>query len=77
MQDLPTSSSEWEGPDDEPITVAFTTGGGCYPTWVGRTAKGDVACFLTDFFLLPDDWQQEPPTVARPPSTPAQAATVR
>ena len=41
----------------EPVVVAFSSGGGdgFYPTWVGRTASGEVACLLTDFFLLPDE----------------------
>ena len=25
---------------------------GAYPTWIGRTAHGDVACFVVDFELL-------------------------
>ncbi|GAA4861672.1 DUF4241 domain-containing protein [Saccharopolyspora cebuensis] len=45
--------------DDEgrPCLVAFSSGSadGHYPTWVGRTADGEVACFLTDFFVLTDD----------------------
>jgi Protein of unknown function (DUF4241) len=43
--------------DSEPVVVAFSSGGGdgSYPTWVGRTAGGEVACLLTDFFLLPDE----------------------
>lgn len=41
------------GSDGEEI-VAFTTGRGYgfYPTWVGRTSSGDVACFVTDFLVL-------------------------
>ncbi|MEV0704104.1 DUF4241 domain-containing protein [Saccharopolyspora sp. NPDC050389] len=55
--DRPTAVNEAEGPDGEPILVAFSTGygDGHYPTWIGRTAGGDVACFLTDFFLLDDE----------------------
>jgi hypothetical protein len=39
--------------DGEPVLAAFSTGGGdgSYPTWVGRTASGDIACFVTDFLL--------------------------
>ncbi|MDN3352823.1 DUF4241 domain-containing protein [Actinomadura sp. DC4] len=45
----------------EPIVVAFSSGGGdgFYPTWVGRTAGGEVACLLTDFFLLPGEDEDE------------------
>jgi hypothetical protein len=28
-------------------------GDGAYPTWVGRDARGDVTCFVTDFFVVP------------------------
>ncbi|MFF3961082.1 DUF4241 domain-containing protein [Streptomyces griseorubiginosus] len=36
--------------------VAFTSGwgDGFYPTWIGRSASGEVTCFLTDFFVAPD-----------------------
>ncbi|MFF4256067.1 DUF4241 domain-containing protein [Streptomyces sp. NPDC001663] len=36
--------------------AAFTSGwgDGSYPTWVGRSATGEVTCFLTDFFVAPD-----------------------
>lgn len=36
--------------------VAFTSGwgDGAYPTWIGRTATGEVACFVTDFFVAAD-----------------------
>jgi hypothetical protein len=50
--------------DDEgkPFLVMFSSGAGdgYYPTWVGRTADGEVACFLTDFFILEDDEKDEP-----------------
>ncbi|MER5947894.1 DUF4241 domain-containing protein [Streptomyces sp. NPDC001904] len=29
-------------------------GDGAYPTWIGRTATGEVACFVTDFFVIQD-----------------------
>ncbi|WP_324606082.1 DUF4241 domain-containing protein [Streptomyces sp. 351MFTsu5.1] len=36
--------------------VAFTSGwgDGFCPTWIGRSASGEVTCFLTDFFVAPD-----------------------
>lgn len=36
--------------------AAFTSGwgDGFYPTWIGRSASGEVTCFLTDFFVAPD-----------------------
>lgn len=47
--------------EDRPCVVAFSSGGadGHYPTWVGRTADGEVACFLTDFFILTDDEEED------------------
>lgn len=56
VSDRPTSPTA-DGPDGEPILVGFTTGDGdgTYPTWIGRTHDGEVACFVTDFFLLPED----------------------
>ncbi|MEW2545860.1 DUF4241 domain-containing protein [Streptomyces sp. NPDC047002] len=46
---------------DEHAVVVFRTGwgDGDYPTWIGRTARGDVACFLTDFGVLSDDAETE------------------
>ncbi|MEU9407511.1 DUF4241 domain-containing protein [Streptomyces sp. NPDC048281] len=54
IADRPTSVTVLEGPDGEPILAAFTTGwgDGSYPTWVGRSASGEIACFLTDFGIL-------------------------
>jgi uncharacterized protein DUF4241 len=45
----------------EPVVVAFSSGDGDghYPTWIGRTADGEVACVLTDFFILPDEDDDE------------------
>ncbi|GAA0317083.1 DUF4241 domain-containing protein [Actinoallomurus spadix] len=57
VSDRPTSPTEAEGPDGEPVLVAFTSGfgDGIYPTWVGRTPDGEVACFVTDFFVVPEE----------------------
>jgi len=37
--------------------VAFSSGwgDGAYPTWIGRTGTGEVACLVTEFFVIPDD----------------------
>lgn len=42
---------------DEPeigSLVAFPAHAGAYPTWIGRTSDGQVACFLTDMLRLHD-----------------------
>lgn len=46
--------------DHEHAVVVFTTGwgDGIYDTWIGRTADGDIACFLSDFEALPDMEEQ-------------------
>jgi hypothetical protein len=37
--------------------VAFPSGwgDGVYPTWIGRDIDGELACFVTEFFVVPDD----------------------
>ncbi|HEX9039494.1 MAG TPA: DUF4241 domain-containing protein [Trebonia sp.] len=30
-------------------------GDGSYPVWIGRSADGEVACFLADMQLMPDN----------------------
>ena len=44
-------------PDDKHTIAVFSSGwgDGAYPTWVGRTAEGEVACFATEFFVVPDE----------------------
>ncbi|MFV0127588.1 DUF4241 domain-containing protein [Streptomyces sp. HMX112] len=44
-------------PDTGHNVVAFSSGwgDGAYPTWVGRTARGDITCFVTDFFVVPPE----------------------
>ncbi|GGL96833.1 hypothetical protein GCM10010129_45760 [Streptomyces fumigatiscleroticus] len=56
-------SSDWSpgpylvtSPGTGHTLAAFTSGwgDGCYPTWIGRSATGEVTCFLTDFFVAPE-----------------------
>lgn len=51
-----------DGADGTPLLVVFASGwgDGHYPTWVGRTAIGEIGCFLTDFFVLTDEDDEEP-----------------
>ncbi|MDT5032034.1 MAG: hypothetical protein QOC94_2205 [Actinoplanes sp.] len=37
------------------IQVSSGWGDGVYPTFVGYTAAGEVACFVTDFQVIPDE----------------------
>jgi hypothetical protein len=30
-------------------------GDGDYPVWIGRSADGEVACFVADMLLMPDN----------------------
>jgi len=63
VPDRPTVPTTVMDPNDEPVLVAFTTGhgDGAYPTWVGRTASGDIACFVTDFFPVTQHGQMAVP----------------
>ncbi|MFE5189618.1 DUF4241 domain-containing protein [Streptomyces sp. NPDC056628] len=56
--------SDWSGgphlitsPGTGHTLAAFTSGwgDGAYPTWTGRGADGEVTCFVTDFFVAPDE----------------------
>ncbi|MFJ5533688.1 DUF4241 domain-containing protein [Streptomyces sp. NPDC093261] len=51
-------------PDGGDTLAAFTSGwgDGCYPTWIGRTAAGEITCFVTDFFVAPDPSEAEEPS---------------
>jgi hypothetical protein len=35
------------------IMVESGWGDGYYPTFIGRTESGEVACFVTDFLVVP------------------------
>ncbi|MFI1659607.1 DUF4241 domain-containing protein [Streptomyces sp. NPDC020472] len=43
-----------EGDDGHSLAgFASGWGDGCYPTWIGRDASGEVVCFVTDFRVTP------------------------
>ncbi|WP_308080475.1 DUF4241 domain-containing protein [Streptomyces sp. NK15101] len=45
-----------EGDDGHSLAgFASGWGDGCYPTWIGRDASGEVVCFVTDFRVAPRD----------------------
>jgi Protein of unknown function (DUF4241) len=45
-----------QGGDGHTIAVFKSGwGDGCYPTWIGRAADGSLACFATEFFVVPED----------------------
>jgi hypothetical protein len=50
--------------------VIFRSGGGDghYPTWVGYTAEGEVACFVTDFGILTHDDDTAESALSCPPA---------
>ncbi|GHF69144.1 hypothetical protein FHX82_003472 [Amycolatopsis bartoniae] len=74
MMSLDTREEDYTAPctvtDEEGRVVVVSCssgdGDGYYPTWVGRTADGEIACFLTDFFILTDDEDEEEPSPAEP-----------
>jgi hypothetical protein len=69
-EDDPTAPGTLTDDEGRPLVVGFSSGDGdgYYPTWVGRTADGDVACFLTDFFVLTGDRHTEDGGDDEPPS---------
>lgn len=50
-------TGELSDPDSGASPIAFHTGGGdgCYSTWIGRSASGDIACFAAGFSRIPGD----------------------
>ena len=55
-------TGELTDPDSGANLIAFSTGwgDGCYPTWIGRSASGDIACFVADMHVLGDNPVPDP-----------------
>jgi hypothetical protein len=47
-------TAELSDPESGANLIAFSSGwgDGAYPTWIGRTSNGDLACFIADMVLL-------------------------
>lgn len=47
-------TAELVDPESGANLIAFSSGwgDGSYPTWIGRTADGRVACFVADMLIL-------------------------
>jgi hypothetical protein len=47
-------TAELSDPESGANLIAFDSGwgDGLYPTWIGRTSSGDLACFVADMLLL-------------------------
>jgi Protein of unknown function (DUF4241) len=54
--------------DTNLIVFHITVGDGTYPTWIGRTATGEIACFVVDLELLRDARPLGPRTKRHPPA---------
>jgi Protein of unknown function (DUF4241) len=60
------ATAELTDPQSGANLIAFHSGwgDGSYPTWVGRTASGEVACFIADMLLfdsvVPDPGTNQP-----------------
>jgi hypothetical protein len=52
--DVDGRSAELTDPESGANLIAFSSGwgDGAYPTWLGRTANGEVACFVADMLVL-------------------------
>jgi hypothetical protein len=63
------TTAELSDPESGANLIAYESGwgDGCYPTWIGRTSHGDLACFVADMLLLHD--------VVTSFTTPASSAT--
>jgi hypothetical protein len=45
---------EWSGAGQLANVMAFPAAQGAYPTWLGRTSQGEVACYVADLLRAPD-----------------------
>jgi hypothetical protein len=45
---------EWCGAGRPANVLAFPAAQGAYPTWLGRTSQGEVACYVADLLRAPD-----------------------
>ncbi|MCP2166148.1 Protein of unknown function (DUF4241) [Goodfellowiella coeruleoviolacea] len=70
---LMESTEDEDGRD----AVMFKTGDGdgVYPTWIGRTAGGDLACFVVDFLLLDEPGQPDESDESDQPRPSRQTST--
>jgi Protein of unknown function (DUF4241) len=55
-------TGEFSDPDSGANLIAFETGwgDGAYPTWIGRSASGDIACFVAEMHVLGDNPVPDP-----------------
>jgi hypothetical protein len=63
-------------PETGHTVAAFTSGwgDGAYPTWIGRSASGEVTCFVTDFFVAPDPAESTEPAESGDSDGPTESA---
>jgi hypothetical protein len=55
-------TGELSDPDSGANLIAFESGwgDGAYPTWIGRSASGDIACFVAEMHVLGDNPVPDP-----------------
>jgi hypothetical protein len=65
---LDTGSTELTDDSSDVNVIVFVSavGDGTYPSWIGRTATGEIACFVVDMELLRDARPLGPRTERRP-----------
>jgi uncharacterized protein DUF4241 len=59
------TTGELSDPEAGANLIAFSSGwgDGAYPTWIGRTTSGDIACFIADMLVLGDNAVPDPEQV--------------